>query len=1629
MFSYKVIASVLLSVALISGCSDEEAVVTDSDKAHVIQQSSQTVNSQKLDILDISEREYGDINSIALLFNTPLETDQSFDAYISVDPTLSNPILSQDGRTLHFTGVKPVVDYEITLRAGIKAVNGTIYDGSQSKKLKSRALPSVVSFKEDGAIMIPGKVDALSIIAVNVSEADINVYKVKRDKTVSFFNEYSALSDNDRWYYDESQLEKTLDHVYASRLKISTTKNQRNYASFPVNLVPEIDQGGIYFATIRVPGSFEFQSTWFSVSSLGIQSRDYGKQTRYITQDASNGQILADVKIDILDYNNKVIATGVTNADGAWDVDNAWKRNSPRYIVARKDNFVSVLNYHAPSLDLSGFSLPGRKAKPLEYFVYSPRDIYRPGEELILSSLMRDMDGQLLDGSLKVELVKPDGESAGQWRLDATVPGYFEFHHSLADNAPLGEWLARIYSTTNAGTETRFRFKVEEFLPERLRLVFDGDKDPFSSFELGESVSVNVKGEYLYGAPAAGNKLDTQVSINGWAEPFDKLKGFSFGDPDKVQWDQFSLASSTLDDKGELITAIGQQRLNWKNFETPTRLRLRYSLYESGGRAINRNKSVLLWPRKSFIGVKPHFTNDTSKTDHNVNFDLVRANSRGQMLTAGEVKATLYRLEENYFWSHTPERGWHYQVEKNEYPVNNQVLDFDGVESLTLSVPVEWGRYRLELDDYEGSSRTVYRFQAGDSWYYNWNNASNNSKPDRVTVALNKPRYTAGDIAKVKLVSPTSGTAIVLLETDRVLKTIEVELVDREAEVEIAIPEDLKRHDAYVTAFVIAPTDQTEKVSKRSFGIAHLSLDRSDRRLVVDIDVADKLLPEHAADIYLKVNDSQGVPVEAQDLYVTLSAVDSGVLSVTGYQQADPFAYFYGQRRYQPSITDMYDDLAEPVLSDKAEIRWGGDGELERGGEAPPSDVQIISLFQGPVKVEQGIAHIRLQLPAFDGELTLNAVAMAGDKFGKQTEITKVAAPVVAQLSMPRFMAQGDKAALALDLANMSGEHQSISVLLSSSDHLRLDNEKFELQLDEGKKQILQLPVTATLIGEGQLSAEISLRSDDGTTVTLEREWLLGVRAAYPAQFDSENKFLSKGDQFDFPTHKLDQLLSNSIVAQMRVSTTPDLGASKHFDLLTRYPYACLEQTTSKSQPIALLLENKKLPVASASFTSQEIDRQLKVALSRYSELQRANGSFGLWHRQSSEEHWLTAYATDFLLRINDAGVTVSDEMLNNALQRLSHYVHKRSALTVNTWSDIPSHYEIAYKSFAAYVLAKQGRVTLGPLRDLAENQLDNARSSLPGVHLGLAMIETGSTPEGEELVLTAMKVQRTPGYLGDYGSIIRDMAMGIHIILDSKAASTALKKQALQKIPDLLIELKQQRWLSTQERTALLNLSTDLAATDLEGEWRGELDAVTGKEVLMASGTVVRNLEAAGTQSSFTNQSLKPLFVSYSWTGIPASPPASLDEGIRVRVEHFKVENANASILREGQVLNIGDTVLTRVRFYSETRVPDGLIVGLIPAGVELENQNLKNAFKLENIKLEGRNIQSRSRLAYEAFKDDRYVAAVDIPAKQEQTLYYLSRAVTPGSYTVPPVLAESMYKPSIRGISNSIKSIVVMP
>ncbi len=135
-----------------------------------------------------------------------------------------------------------------------------------------------------------------------------------------------------------------------------------------------------------------------------------------------------------------------------------------------------MIDLARPALDLAEFPVAGPQGYDKQLFVFGPRDIYRPGETVIVNALLRDADGHPLPAQpIKAELVQPDGQVMRTfvWQPEA---GFYQQRLALSASAMTGDWMLRLNTGDNLKRE--WKFHVEDFLPERMALTLKNDPQP-----------------------------------------------------------------------------------------------------------------------------------------------------------------------------------------------------------------------------------------------------------------------------------------------------------------------------------------------------------------------------------------------------------------------------------------------------------------------------------------------------------------------------------------------------------------------------------------------------------------------------------------------------------------------------------------------------------------------------------------------------------------------------------------------------------------------------------------------------------------------------------------------------------------------------------------------------------------------------------------------------------------------------------------------------------------------------------------------------------------------------------------------------------------------------------------------
>ncbi|MEW5725688.1 MAG: alpha-2-macroglobulin family protein, partial [Thermodesulfobacteriota bacterium] len=788
------------------------------------------------------------------------------------------------------------------------------------------------------------------------------------------------------------------------------------------------------------------------------------------------------------------------------------------------------------------------------------------------------------------------------------------------------------------------------------------------------------------------------------------------------------------------------------------------------------------------------------------------------------------------------------------------------------------------------------------AWWSGWDQRLS-ARPDKVTLELDKAAYLPGDVINLTVKPPHSGEAVILVEGGSPLWFKRLPVSAQGTLVEIPVSAAWDSHDIYVSAVVFRPGQALERITpNRAVGLVRLPLDRADRKLSLALEAPEKVSPQKPTPMtaVISLDRKPDGPV-----FVTLAAVDVGILSITDFATPDPYAWFFSPRRYGVETYDLYGKVIELLDGRAAALKCGGDAEAaETGGQRPETKVKLVTLFSGPVAFDQnGRAEVTLVLPDdFNGRLRLMAVAFGDQAFGSaETEMT-VAAPVVTQLSTPRFLAPGDQSLLTLDVHNLSGRDQQLEIGLFAGEPLEIKDGQRTLALKDGEKTSLTFP---TAVHDDFGAGLITMRLR-GQEVEIDHEWQLGVRPAYPGVTRLVRRVLQPGDEFTLDREIAADLMPSSYQASVKISATLPLNLGDNMRGLIAYPYGCLEQTSSRAFPLLYATSERIVRLDLPPIAQSERLRWLEEAVERLSIMQTSSGGFALWSEGGPEEPWLTAYVTDFFLQARDQGLSVPTPVLDKAFRRLEQYV--QNGLEDRGEGKAERQFDFAVRGYAAFVLAKVGRAPLGSLRTFYDQNRQEAGSPLALAHFGLALKLMGDqSRSGEALMEAARKRREEVYYWGDYGGPLRDLALTAALLVEYKVDAPGLDKMLLE-VDDAL---RERRWLSTQEIYALFKLG--LALESLAGRrWEGTLNVAGRLTELGQEGAYILHpdLEAVAGGVTVRSRSTGPLFVSAVVSGYTKTPPPEDQSSIRIERKLYDLEGAEIGPLE----FKVGDLALVHL-------------------------------------------------------------------------------------------------------------------
>ena len=1156
-----------------------------------------------------------------------------------------------------------------------------------------------------------------------------------------------------------------------------------------------------------------------------------------------------------------------------------------------------------------------------------------------------------------------------------------------------------------------------------------------------------------------------------------KWRTFVFGNTRQFESQQIELGEAKTDAEGK----AHYQFTIPEALKAPSLLNgiLTCTVSEIGGRAVTAAHRVVIHPYSHYVGIR-RATSGTVKINQPLRFDYVAVDSTMAAAPGRPLKLSLHKVHWNTILRRNAAGRYEYVSEPQTTAVKTYDLtSAETLQTLTLT-PSEYGEYSVRLEDTESAATAEIRFYVS-GWRNIPVSMEHPTRLDMTldktayrpgqTAKLNiKAPFPGTLLLTVEREKVLSHRTIVMKEN---AATVSIPVRDNYRP-NVYLSGTLTRAVPMETETAIL--DSKSLLPARAFGVIPLKLDTTRRELSIEMSLkqtddtgatekirlfGDDVPPQPAEtdrnEAVVRPNSEANITFEVQGRRswqkydVCIAAVDEGILTLTDFQTPNPHNFFYQQRGLKTRTFDLYGGILPEIADVTNNSSTGGDAASahqlgrKRLNTSSIRRVKPVSLWSGFVKTDgNGRGSVQFKIPQFNGTLRLMAVAFAGADYGATEAYLTVREPIVLTPTFPRFLAGGDKIRVPVTLFNGTGTDGAFTVKLQAAGDVQLLSAN-DINTPETEPQNTEVKTPETPADTERPSDELSIEKKveagaetqvffdirahdaigqasfnlfaEGNAETTKIEVKLPMRSVAPPVTRTGHGVVHAGAPADFilPAN----LIADSSEFSLTLSPFPNIAFADSLRYLIRYPYGCLEQTTSKVFPLLYFSELAR-SVEPMLAAEDSVDYYVTAGITKLESMLTSSNQFSYWPGSTYVNPWSSIYGAHFLVEARKAGYEVADRVYDAMLEGLRTQAkfspdmeEKNKGKKVKT--------EIALATYASYVLAAAGdpdRGTMhylknrgaGGLSDYSYFQLAGAFALSGELETALSMLPVSVSPSFNDKDTE----NRETG--GTFNSPIRAQAIMLDVLAEVNENHPS--------IPMLVKNLSEaasdgNRWKTTQDNAfaflalgKIMQKQADRNYTGtfkLNGEHFADFDASEKRYTDEAWDGARIELSIKGEGSCY-----------YYWSAFGIRRDSFIEEyerELQVHRRYFNKDGENLS----GTFVH-GDLIVAEISVKALTaNLENVVVVDMLPTGFEIENPRLESRAGIPWLKAQG------FKPDYIDIRDDRLIFFGTFPRQRERKFYYALRAVTKGEFTLPPITAEAMYDPTKSTVTGSMAIKVV--
>ncbi|MBC2743842.1 MAG: alpha-2-macroglobulin family protein, partial [Desulfosarcina sp.] len=1134
--------------------------------------------------------------------------------------------------------------------------------------------------------------------------------------------------------------------------------------------------------------------------------------------------------------------------------------------------------------------------------------------------------------------------------------GFFDVSYTTDATSNTGRYQASLYLVRDNRYRGRLlgsaRFTVEEFVPDTIKITSTIIDAPIRGWTTAENLTARVELKNLFGAPAQEHRVQARIRIQPAQFQFKEFADYRFTD-------SFTNANQPPLHLDEALAPAATDADGLARFNIPLD-RFREGTYQleffvegfgpGGGRSVSAQNQTMISPLPRLVGFKSDgdlgFIH--AGGDRRVDWIAIDPNLAPLALSGLSLK----RLEIQHLSTlvKQPNGTFKYQI---DYAIEIHGPNGTRLARLTYSV-VGHGNLTGRLE-----------------------------KEALLQLKLDKTDYKAGETIQMSITAPYVGAGLITIESDRV-HAFKWFATDTESTLErIRLPEHLEGN-AYVNVSFVRDAGSREIfTSPLSTAVAPITIDRSRRRLDVDLRVDDLVRPGKSMTIGYTISRASRVAV---------FAVDEGILQVTGFRTPRPLDHFLRKRALEVTTLQML-DLILPEYELIREIMASGGGAMRKALAsnlnpfARKTDTPAV-FWSGIVDGGPQEQTVSFMVPdTFSGNIKVIAVAVGDDAVGSATESTLVRGPFVLSPSVLLQAAPGDEFIATVGVANLvegSGEKAAIDVTVKASDNLEIIGaDTTRLTIDEGGEARVVFTVRAGQSpGAASLTFVSRLGEEEGR-----RTATLSIRPAMPYRSTFASGYAKDGSvQLALPRNLFPELAEQ----QASASANPLVLVDALTAYLGHFPHGCTEQVVSQVFPLVGLLTHPAY-----SLKLKDIDRRFSLLMDRLRERQLADGGFSFWPGGSVAAEFPSVYVMHFLLESRELGYAVPADMMRRGTDFLRDV----------TARDTDSLAAAGVRAQAIYLLTRMGETTtnhLVHLQEALENRYKKSwKKNLTAVYMAATYRLLKMDTDAEKLVRHYRLGEVGNDGFDDFNWPLTRDAQVLYLLSRhfEKRAKEVSGDEVLRLI-DPIFKGKYNTIGASYSILALgaygrLNLPADMAETV-----RFSLETTGGEKRSVDSRidpfpTATYAVDAAKVAMAGDS----PLFYLNVQSGFDRTLPTEpVRNGLEIHRDFMDDAGEVLDTFTQGQEI----TVRLRIRSLNAPRVTNVAIVDLLPGGFEVIRRSVP------------RTVQGW-QADYVDVREDRVIFYGSVETTVRD-LTYRVKVTAPGTFTVPPAFAGSMYDRSLR-------------